>query len=242
MPGQEKQPDSGDAGEELRSMSFEELYDLETATVAVRPSLGSVGHVTIGPETFYIKKYKSPGKKKIRFLFKSKARREFENQLRFRRLGINIPEIVLFRERGLIRRRAILVTRGIPRAATLLELLSARPTTGPAADFNGLAEKLADIVHRIHDSGFVHNDLRMRNVLVQDDRLFLIDSPNGMVLRHVPFFLQRRKIKDLALLFEDAKRVCSAALMLRFFLLYARAGRLEKKHKKIIRRIVSYYG
>jgi serine/threonine-protein kinase RIO1 len=223
-------------------MSFEELYGLETATVTVRPALGSVGHVNIGPETFYIKKYQSPGKKKLRFLFKSKARREFENQLLFRRLGINTPEIVLFRERGLIRRRAVLVTREIPRAATLLELLSAPPSARPVVDFNGLTEKLADIVRRIHDSGFVHNDLRMRNILVQNGRLFLIDSPNGMVLRHVPFFLQHRKIKDLALLFEDARRVCSAPRMLRFFLLYARADRLEEKHKKIIRRILSYYG
>ena len=221
-------------------MSFEELYNLENTTVANRPSRGSVGRFTFGPETFYIKKYKSPGKKIFRYFFKSKAQKEYANQLYFQSIGIDTPEIVVFREQGWWRRKAVLVTREVPRATTLLDILSAQPAPGSAATA-GLLEKLSAILRKLHDAGFIHNDLRMRNVMVQDNRLLLFDCPNGMVLRHVPVFSQRRKIKDLALLFEDARNLCSAPQMLRFFLHYAQADRLDEKHKKTIRQVIHYY-
>lgn len=238
-----KEKDSGakEAAKDPRTMSFEELFNMDILTVAYRPWRGSVGRFTFGPEAFYIKKYKSPGKKIFRYFFKSKAQKEFENQLLFQKLGIDIPEIVIFKERGWFRRRAVLVTREVPRSRTLLEVLSAHPAPGSSFDIENLLKKLSDIVRKLHDSGFIHNDLRMRNVMVQDERLLMFDCPNGMVLRHVPFFFRRRKIKDLALLFEDAKHLCSAPQMLRFFLRYAQTNRLDEKHKKTIRQVVRYY-
>ena len=224
-----------------RSMSFEELYQLEITTVAIRPSRGNVGYFSIGPATYYLKKYKSPGKKIFRYLFKSKARKEYENQVFFQKMGIDTPEIVVFQESGVFRRRAILVTREVPRTSTLVDILSASPPSRSPEEIDSLLKKLAVIVRRLHAHGFVHNDFRMRNVLVQEDRLFLFDCPNGMILHYVPFFFSHRKVKDLALLFEDGKRFCSAPQMLRFFLRYAEAKRLDERHKKVIRKVVRYY-
>ncbi|MBN1140336.1 MAG: heptose kinase [Deltaproteobacteria bacterium] len=227
-------------GTRLRRLTFEDLYNMDVTAIAVRPCRGIMGRAQIGSETLYIKRFKAPGKKFFRFLVKSKARKEYENQLFFRKLAINIPEILFFQEQGLIRRRAVLVTREIPQTVTLLEAL-AQPS-GSRSLVQGTLKNLAGIVRRLHDNGFVHNDLRLRNVLIQGERLFLIDCPNGMKLGHVPFFFRRRKIKDLALLYEDAKGVLSGTQMVRFYLLYTGKGKLDRKDKETIRAIRSYYG
>lgn len=59
----------------------------------------------------------------------------------------------------------------------------------------------------MHDNRFTHNDLKWRNLLIDDDdKLFLIDCPNGDFWRG--FWLKYRITKDLACLDKVASITC----------------------------------
>lgn len=68
---------------------------------------------------------------------------------------------------------------------------------------------------------------------------YLIDCPSGGYWWGV--FLHYRIIKDLACLDKVAKYVLTRTQRLRFYLAYSRVGRLDRKGKQDIRRILRFF-
>jgi len=103
-----------------------------------------------------------------------------------------------------------------------------------------LSEQLASATRTLHAHRFAHNDLKWRNLLVDEaGKLYLIDCPSGdfwwgPVLRH-------RIIKDLACLDKVARCTLSRTQRLRFFLLYRQRARLGADDKALIRKILTYF-
>lgn len=89
-------------------------------------------------------------------------------------LGLPGPQAVAcrYRRQGLFY-MADLITRRIPDARTLAELLAAGQLDGE------MAELVGALVARFHRAGIWHADLNAHNVLVTSDELYLIDFDRG---------------------------------------------------------------
>ncbi|MDA0272216.1 MAG: hypothetical protein O3C68_03065 [Proteobacteria bacterium] len=103
-------------------------------------------------------------------------------------------------------------------------------------------DRLSETVRQMHGNGFVHNDLKWRNILVDvtaGSAIYLIDCPLG---RKMPGpFLARGIIKDLACLDKIAKQQLSKVERLRFYLAYKGKSRLDAKDKKEIYRVLRFF-
>lgn len=103
-----------------------------------------------------------------------------------------------------------------------------------------VSQQLAAATRTLHDQHFTHNDLKWRNVLVNEQgELFLIDCLAG-------FFwwgplLSYRIIKGLACLDKVAKYQLSRPQRIRFYLQYCGHSRLGVLDKQRIRQIVSFF-
>jgi RIO-like serine/threonine protein kinase len=103
-----------------------------------------------------------------------------------------------------------------------------------------VSQQLANATRILHKRHFTHNDLKWRNLLVnQQCELFLIDCPTGSFWWGP--FLRYRIIKDLACLDKVAKYKLSRAQRLRFYLQYRGRERLGASDKKRIRQIVGFF-
>ena len=93
-----------------------------------------------------------------------------------------------------------------------------------------------------NDAGFVHNDLKWRNLLVTNGDapvVHLIDCPSGGFWWGP--FLRYRIVKDLACLDKVAKYHLTRTQRLRFYLDYAGRDRLTGGDKRRVRRIVRFF-
>ena len=103
-----------------------------------------------------------------------------------------------------------------------------------------VSEQVASATRALHEHHFAHNDLKWRNLLVNEaGELFLIDCPSG------DFWwgplLNHRIVKDLACLDKVARYTLSRTQRLRFFLLYRQQQRMGPDDKALIRRILTYF-
>jgi Ser/Thr protein kinase RdoA (MazF antagonist) len=132
-----------------------------------------------------------------------------------------------------------MITREIPNTIDLEQLAQDNDTRlQDRAWINKISAQLAGITRTLHDHRFIHNDLKWRNVLVDDhDRLYLIDCPLGDFWRGN--LLQHRIIKDIANLDRIAKYKLSRTQRLRFFLKYTGHSRLTSADRKMLRRLFS---
>jgi heptose I phosphotransferase len=128
-----------------------------------------------------------------------------------------------------------------PRTMDLAEL--ARVSDPRLRDRGWVAElsrQLAAATRVMHAHRFAHNDLKWRNLLVDDQRrLYLIDCPAGKTWWGP--FLRHRIVKDLACLDKVAKYQLSRTRRLRFYLDYLGKPRLEAADKKQLRHILRYF-
>lgn len=114
------------------------------------------------------------------------------------------------------------------------------PRLDDAAWVDGVSRQLARATRAMHDHHFAHNDLKWRNLLVNDEgELFLIDCPTG-AFWFGPF-LRRRITKDLACLDKVAKYQLSRTQRLRFYLQYRGRQRLNVADKRRIRQIIGFF-
>ena len=107
---------------------------------------------------------------------------------------------------------------------------------------NGAFHRGAHATRMMHDQGFAHNDLKWRNILVDEKPfpdVFMIDCPSGTFW--LGPLLEYRIIKDLACLDKLGKQVLSRTQRLRFYHDYAERSRLSAKDKKRLRAIVSFF-
>ncbi|MFP3458146.1 lipopolysaccharide kinase InaA family protein, partial [Psychrobacter sp. SIMBA_152] len=88
-------------------------------------------------------------------------------------------------------------TRELPNTEDLSALADRRdPKLADRAWVDAISRQLAGYTRTMHDNRFTHNDLKWRNLLVDDQaRLFLIDCPNGDFWHG--FWLKYRITKDL---------------------------------------------
>ena len=105
----------------------------------------------------------------------TRSQAEYELLREMRRLGICVPEPLVFASRGLLLYRAWLVLRAIrqPQSLAHLSLID----EGRARDAMRTA---IEQIGRLVDHGILHVDLHPGNVLVdQTDRVYLIDFDRG---------------------------------------------------------------
>lgn len=192
---------------------------------------------------YYVKRYTSAGRGLRRYLGKPRVKAEWQNLKRFAKWGIPTAEVVGFgleRDGGSFERGAM-ITLELPTTEDLLALVKQHdPRLQDRAWVNHVSHQLARHTRTLHDHHFTHNDLKWRNLLVDNaGTLYLIDCPNGAFWWG--FMLRYRITKDLACLDKVAKYQLSATQRLRFYLQYRRRDRLNASDKKRIRHILSFF-
>jgi tRNA A-37 threonylcarbamoyl transferase component Bud32 len=197
-----------------------------------------------GDDYYYIKTYVSRGRGLRRFIGRSRVRAEWENLQAFVEMGIPTAELVAYGESGARGHyRGTLITREVRGSIDLATLVdNGQPLFCDRQWRLQVIGQLSEIVQKMHGDGFVHNDLKWRNILVDvtgNPAVYLIDCPLG---RRMPGpFLARGKIKDLACLDKIAKKQLSELERLRFYLEYKGRTRLSVKDKKEIYRVLRFF-
>lgn len=100
-----------------------------------------------------------------------------------------------------------------------------------------MVTKLAQLVKKMHGCGFIHKDLYLCHVLVDDtDRLFIVDLHRVKRFKHPPM---RLIVKDIAALNYSADEIhIKTAYKIRFLKQYLSIDRLNPQTKRFIRRVI----
>ncbi|AMB87430.1 heptose kinase [Pseudomonas agarici] len=208
-----------------------------------RDPLSEVIRVRRDGVNYYVKRYIGAGKGMRRYVGKPRVKSEWQNLKRFAKWGIPTADVVGWglERRGAAYHRGAMITRELPNTEDLSALANRHdPLLRDRAWVDGISRQLAQYTRIMHDQRFTHNDLKWRNLLVDDQaRLFLIDCPNGEFWRG--FWLRYRITKDLACLDKVAKYQLSATQRLRFYLQYCQRSRLNAADKKRIRHVLRFF-
>ena len=197
-----------------------------------------------GDDSYYIKTYTTRGRGLRRFFGRSRIRAEWENLQAFVAMGIPTADLVAYGESGTSGSYSgTLITREVRGAGDLATLVDDRPSLLADRQWRlQVIGRLSETVQKMHSNGFVHNDLKWRNILVDltdDPAVYLIDCPLGRKLRGP--FLARGRIKDLACLDKIARKQLSKIERLRFYLAYKGKSRVGLKDKEEIYRVLRFF-
>ncbi|WP_122468666.1 lipopolysaccharide kinase InaA family protein [Pseudomonas viridiflava] len=208
-----------------------------------RDPLSEVIRVQRAGVNYYVKRYVGAGKGLRRYLGRPRVKSEWQNLKRFAKWGIPTAEVVAWglERNGAAYDRGALITRELPNTEDMSALAQRKdPLLSDRQWVDGISRQLASYTRIMHDHHFTHNDLKWRNLLVDDQaRLFFIDCPNGAFWWS--FMLRYRITKDLACLDKVAKYHLSATQRLRFYLQYRQRAHLNASDKKRIRHVVSFF-
>lgn len=192
---------------------------------------------------YYVKRYWGAGKGLRRFIGRPRVKAEWQNLKYFAKWGIPTAEIVAF---GLERRagaflRGALITRELENTCDLAMMAwHGDARLRDAAWVDRISRQLARATRTLHDHHFTHNDLKWRNLLVNERaELFFIDCPTGSFWWGP--LLRYRMAKDLACLDKVAKQVLSRTQRLRFYLQYRGRQRLNQVDKRRIRQVLRFF-
>ncbi|MCY1509856.1 Lipopolysaccharide kinase (Kdo/WaaP) family protein [compost metagenome] len=192
---------------------------------------------------YYVKRYSAAGKGLRRWFGRSRVKAEWQNLRYFTQWGIPTAPVVGWgqeRRAGAFHRGA-LITRELAGTVDLAEMArEGDPRLLDPRWVDRVSRQLARATRQLHQHGFAHNDLKWRNLLVdQAGNLFLIDCPTGTFWWGP--FLRYRIIKDLACLDKLAKYHLSRSQRLRFYLQYLGRPSLQAGDKRQVRRILSFF-
>ena len=208
-----------------------------------RDPLSEVIRVEIEGLRYYVKRYWAAGKGLRRYLGRPRVKAEWQNIKHFERWGIPVAPLVAW---GLERRagafvRGALITLEVPKTMDMAAVAThADPRLADRCWVDHVSRQVAQATRTLHDHRFAHNDLKWRNLLVNDaGELFLIDCPSGDFWRGP--FLRRRIIKDLACLDKVAKYRLSRTQRLRFYLQYQQRPRLVPSDRPVIDQVLKYF-
>lgn len=222
--------------------SLDAVFALEGERITQDP-LSNVIRVERGGVRFYVKRYHGAGKGLRRFVGRPRVKAEWQNLKLFAKWGIPTAEIVAF---GLERRcgsfvRGAMITRELPDTENLWMLAYLKdPRMRDRHWVDGISRQLARSTRLMHERRFTHNDLKWRNLLVNDRaELFFIDCPTG-AFWFGPL-LRYRIIKDLACLDKLGKLELSRSQRLRFYLQYQNKRRLDRSDKRQIAGILTFF-
>jgi hypothetical protein len=208
-----------------------------------RDPLSEVIRVQRDGVNYYVKRYTGAGKGLRRYLGKPRVKSEWQNLKRFAKWGIPTAEVIAWglERRGAAYDRGAMITRELPNTEDLSAL--AKNKDSRLADrswVDVISRQVARYTRAMHDQHFTHNDLKWRNLLVDDQStVFLIDCPNGAFWWS--FMLRYRITKDLACLDKLAKYHLSNTQRLRFYLHYRGRTCLNASDKKRIRHVISFF-
>lgn len=240
MPGWKLGSAYSDLAEDFGSLDA--VFALQGESVTLDP-LSEVIRVNRNGVNYYVKRYVGAGKGLRRYLGKPRVKSEWQNLKRFAKWGIPTAEVVAWglERRGAAYARGAMITRELPNTEDLSALAGRHDPRLADRDWvDTVSRQLAGYTRIMHDKRFTHNDLKWRNLLVDDEpKLFLIDCPNGDFWRG--FWLKYRITKDLACLDKVAKYHLSATQRLRFYLQYRQCDRLDADDKKRIRHVVRFF-
>ncbi len=185
---------------------------------------------------YYVKRYRKAGKGLRKYFGTPRIQNEWQNLEWFTKWGIATAPLVAYGMQRSFGRfiRGAMVTQEIPNAIDLAQL--ARKNDARLQDrawVNQISLQLAAIARTLHENRFIHNDLKWRNLLVDDqNKLYLIDCPLGGFWRWQ--LLKYRMVKDIANLDRVAKYKLSRTQRLRFYLQYLGRARLTDSDKKML--------
>ncbi len=193
--------------------------------------------------SYYVKRYRSNGTGLRAWHPKPRVKAEWQNLQHFADWGIPTAKVVA---RGMERTmgafvRGAMITREIPGTRDLSDLAWEKDACLQDAEWvRQVSFQVADFTRVMHQHRFVHNDLKWRNILIdQQPKAFLIDCPTGGFWWGP--LLQYRIIKDLACLDKVAKYQLSRSQRLRFYLHYVQRQRLAVVDKKRIGKIIRFF-
>ena len=222
--------------------TLEAIFALEGERLTSDP-LSEVIRVELQGTRYYVKRYWGAGKGLRRYLGRPRVKAEWQNLKHFERWGIPVAPLVAW---GLERRagafvRGALITLEVPNTVDMAAM--ARNNDSRLADrcwVERISRQVALATRTLHDHRFAHNDLKWRNLLVNDaGELFLIDCPSGDFWWGP--FLRRRIVKDLACLDKVAKQRLSRTQRLRFYLQYQQRPRLVPADRAVIDQVLRYF-
>lgn len=228
-------------GHALPFRSLEQVFGLHGETIS-SDALSKVLRVEYGNRRYYVKRYHRAGKHLRRFVGRSRIRAEWENLLQLQHWGIATPPLVGYGERRTARGfRGALITAELPDTLDLATL-AARDDARlrDRAWLDRVGGQLAAATRTLHRNSFAHNDLKWRNLLVDNDgHLSFIDCPAGQRWRGA--LLRYRVIKDLACLDKVARQQLSRSRRLRFYLDYLGVPRLRRQDKAQLRKLLGFF-
>jgi len=224
--------------------SLEKVLSMQ-GEVLTRSPISHLVKVEVAGKFYYVKKYQRAGKHLRRYVGRSRVRAEWENLLFFKTLGIRTPRLVACGEEvGYnVARRGALVTEEVKDTVDLHSLaIKGSDLLNNRNWINNVIDQLSSYVRTMHQHGFVHNDLKWRNILVKElgnPKVYFIDCPQG---RHsISPMLSRGIVKDLACLDKVAKYQLSRADRLEFFLRYRNHDHIGSGDRNMIKRILSFF-
>lgn len=233
-------------GREIGSLfgSLESVLSLDGELVTSSP-ISNLVRVKVAGQVYYVKKYWSAGKHLRRVVGRSRVRAEWENLRFFKGLGIPTPRVVAYGEEVgyKVSRRGALVTEEVPDSVDLHSLaIAGSDVLNDRVWINNVIDQLSGYVRTMHQHGFIHNDLKWRNILVRkldDPEIYFIDCPQG---RHLfgPM-LTRGVVKDLACLDKVAKYQLSRAERLSFLLKYRDHRYIGPGDRSLIERVLKFF-
>ncbi|WP_422911121.1 lipopolysaccharide kinase InaA family protein [Pseudomonas sp. MAC6] len=222
--------------------SLEAVFALQGRRLTSDP-LSEVILVERGGVRYYVKRYWGGGKGLRRFIGRPRVKAEWQNLKNFAKWGIATAPIVAY---GLERRlgafvRGALITRELENTLDMAHMAKRKdPRFQDSRWVAAISGQLAHATRTLHRHHFAHNDLKWRNLLVnQRAELFLIDCPTGAFWWGP--FLRYRMVKDLACLDKVASKVLSRSQRLRFYLQYRQCERLDEAGKRQVRQIVRFF-
>ena len=140
--------------------------------------------------------------------------------------------------------RAYLLTLEVPDARNLIQFfqdMGSHPVGKVLALKRKIIRAAARLVRQFHDSGFFHADLQLRNLLVADQRVLLIDFDRSLRMQNLP---ERIRMKNLLRLNRSVDKWKRQGLpvtfsdRLRFFLAYAGD---DPKTRDVLRKTLRTY-
>jgi tRNA A-37 threonylcarbamoyl transferase component Bud32 len=189
---------------------------------------------------YYVKRYRKAGKGLRKYFGKPRIQNEWLNLQHFAEWGIPTAPLVAYGMQRSCGRfiRGAMITEEIVGTLTLEELAERDDARlEDRAWVNQTSQKLADIARTLHKNRFAHNDLKWRNILVDNqNKLYLIDCPLGNFWHGA--FLKHRMRKDISNLDRIAQYKLSRTQRLHFYLQYAEKKHLTEGDKKLLRHLL----
>ena len=204
------------------------------------------------PRVFYLKLYWNYLFEKIwgrafrgSLVGRSMVRAEYENLEKLAGWGFRVPQLVAWGDHrfagGVI--HAFIITEEIPQAIGVdylaHEWFGQQTRAVRDKKKTELIQQIARSVRRMHDHGFEHHDLFLRNLMVSGrdmSNLYIMDAPRAYIWPQ--FIMRKRRAIDLATLDAAAIQVFTRSQRLRFMHIYLGRDRLTDSDKQLVRQVL----